>query len=101
MREAIAKSKSDRACGPSGVASEMLKVAGEPGVQWVTSIFNGVIREGKILTDWRKSWLVNVYKGKGDALACGSYREIKLLDQVMKILERVLEKKNKGKGHTG
>jgi hypothetical protein len=36
---------------------------------------------------------VNVYKGKGDALACGSYRGIKLLDQVMKILERVLEKR--------
>ena len=62
-------------------------------MQWVTSIFNGVIREGKIPADWRKSWLVNVYKGKGDALACGSYRGIKLLDQVMKILERVLEKR--------
>ena len=93
VREAIAKSKSDKASGPSGVVSEMLKAAGEPGVQWVTSIFNGVIREGKIPADWRKSWLVNVYKGKGDALACGSYRGIKLLDQVMKILERVLEKK--------
>ena len=40
-----------------------------------------------------KSWLVNVYKGKGDALASGFYRGIKLMDQVMKILERVLEKR--------
>ena len=32
----------------SGIVSEMLKAAREPGVQWVTSIFNGVIREGKI-----------------------------------------------------
>ena len=24
-----------------------------------------------------ESWLVNVYKGKGDALACGSYKGIK------------------------
>ena len=71
----------------------MLKATGESGVQWVTSIFNGVIREGKIPADWRKSWLVNVYKGKGDALACGSYRGIKLLEQVMKIIERVLEKR--------
>ena len=78
----------------------MLKAAGEPGVQWVTSIFNGVIKEGKIPTDWRKSWLVNVYKGKGDALACGSYRGITLLNQVMKILERVLEKRIRGKGVT-
>ena len=78
---------------PSGVVSEMLKAAAEPGVQFVTSIFNGVIRGGKIPADWRKSWLVNVYKGKGDALACGAYRRIKLLDQGDEKLERVLEKR--------
>ena len=32
-----------------------------------------------------------VYKGKGDTLVCGSYRTIKLLEQPMKVLERVLE----------
>jgi hypothetical protein len=37
--------------------------------------------------------MINVYKGKGDALECGSYRGIKLLDQVMKIFERVIERK--------
>ena len=35
----------------------------------------------------------SVYKGKGDALECGSYRGIKLLDQVMKVMERVIEKR--------
>ena len=41
-----------------------------------------------------KELVENVYKEeRGDALACGSYRWIKLLDQVMKILERVLEKR--------
>ena len=34
-----------------------------------------------------------MYKGKGDALECGSYRGIKLLDQVMKVMERVIEKR--------
>ena len=34
---------------------------------------------------------MNVYKGKGDALDSGSYRQIKLLEQVMKVYERVLE----------
>ena len=41
--------------------------------------------------DWDKSWIVNVHKGKGDALECGSYRGIKLLEHVMKVLERVIE----------
>ena len=49
------------------------------------------MREGKILKDWCTSWMVNVYKGKGDALECGSYRGIRLLENVMKILERVVE----------
>ena len=43
--------------------------------------------------DWRKSILVPVSKGKGDPLVCGSYRAIKLLEQPMKVLERVLEKR--------
>ena len=34
-----------------------------------------------------------VYKGKCDPLVCGSYRAIKLLEQPMKVLERVLEKR--------
>ena len=37
--------------------------------------------------------LVHVYKEKGDPLVCGSYRAIKLLEQPIKVLERVLEKR--------
>ena len=44
VKEAIAKLKNDKASGPSGVVSEMLKAAGESGMQWMMSIFNGVIR---------------------------------------------------------
>ena len=39
--------------------------------------------------------MVNVYKGKGDALACGSYRGIKLPEHAMKVLERVIEGKER------
>jgi len=49
------------------------------------------VKGSKIPEDWCKSWMVNVYKGKGDALECGSYRGIRLLEHVMKILERVVE----------
>ena len=37
------------------------------------------------------SLIVSLYKGKGDSLSRGNYRGLKLLDQVMKIIERVIE----------
>jgi hypothetical protein len=87
VNSAITRSKSGKAAGPPGVMSEMLKASGDVGVQWVTDLCNGIVWERVIPSDWRKSWMVSVYKGKGDALECGSYRGIKLLDHVMKIFE--------------
>ena len=43
---------------------------------------------GCIPSDWQESFIVNMYKGKGDALNRGSYRGLKLNEQVMK---RVME----------
>src|ERR1700757_990000 len=77
VRSALASSKSGKAAGPSEVVVEMLEASGEAGLQWVTDICNEVERSGKIPNDWRNSWIVSVYKGKGDALECGSYRGYK------------------------
>jgi hypothetical protein len=49
------------------------------------------VKEGKVPEDWSMSWIVSVYKGKGDAMDCGSYRGIKLLEHAMKVFERVIE----------
>ncbi|KAJ0456145.1 putative RNA-directed DNA polymerase [Helianthus annuus] len=40
---------------------------------------------------WRSSIVVPLYKNKGDAQCCGSYRGIKLLSYTMKLWERVIE----------
>ena len=37
------------------------------------------------------SHIINCFKGKGDPLVMGNYRGLKLLEHVMKILERVIE----------
>ena len=71
----------------------MLKAPGDDGTRWMTEVRDAVVRNGKIPKDWSRSWLVNVYKGKGDALACGSYRGIKLVEHAMKVLERVIERR--------
>src|SRR5208282_878816 len=93
VRVALAKTKVGKAAGPTGLVSEMLTASGETGVSWLTDLFNAIVKEGNIPADLKKSWMVSVYKGKGDALDCGSYRGIKLLDQVMKVFERVIERK--------
>ena len=63
------------------------------GLRWMTDLINNIVKEGCIPDDWRKCILIPVYKGKGDPLVCGSYRAIKLLEHLMKVLERVLEKR--------
>ena len=86
--------KMGKSAGPTGVVSEMIKAAGGFVSRWMTDLIN-IVKEGCIPDDWRKSILVPVYKGKGDPLVCGSYRAIKLLEQPMKVPERVLEKRNR------
>ena len=39
-------------------------------------------------TDWQDSSIVNLYKGKEGSLNRGNYRGLKLIEQVMKVLER-------------
>ena len=46
---------------------------------------------GEISKDLEESLILNLYKGKGEALDRGNYRGIKLTDQVMKLLDRVLD----------
>ena len=84
---AIGKMKLGEAVYPSSVVTDMLKAAGDEGTRWMTELCNAVFRDSKIPKDWSRSWLVNVYKGKGDALACGSYEEINLVEHSMKVLE--------------
>ena len=69
--------KSGKAMGPSGVVVEMFVAAGDVGVQWMVDLCNAIVQEGKVLDDWYTSWIVSVYKGKGDAMDCSSYRDIK------------------------
>ena len=37
--------------------------------------------------------MLSIHKGKGDVLDCGSRRGIKLIDHVIKVLERLVAKK--------
>jgi len=49
------------------------------------------VKEGCVPEDWKSSVILSIYKGKSDPMECGSYRGIKLLEHVMKVVERILE----------
>ena len=91
VRKAIKKMKIRKAAGPSGVAAEMIKASGEVGVDMITGLLNKIVRDGVVPAEWELSTIVNCYKGKGDALERGNYRGLKLTDQVLKVMERVVE----------
>ncbi|MCU7898061.1 MAG: hypothetical protein KZQ61_05230, partial [Candidatus Thiodiazotropha sp. (ex Lucinoma aequizonata)] len=91
ITKAISKMGLGKAAGPSGIIAEMLKPAGEAGAVEVRDLVEVIISEGRIPTDWQESYIVSLYKGKGDALTRGNYRGLKLIEQVMKVLERVVE----------
>ena len=91
ITKAITKMASGKAAGLSGIVAEMLKSVGEAGAEEVCDLVEIIISEGCIPTDWQESFIVNLYNGKGDALNKGNYRGLKLIEQVMKVLKRVVE----------
>ena len=91
ITKAISKMASGKAAGPSGIVAEMLKPVGEAGAIEVHDLIEDIISEGCIPTSWQESYIVNLYKDKGDALNRGNYRGLKI-EQVMKVLECVVER---------
>ena len=43
-------------------------------------------------SDWEIGVVINCFKGKGDAVERGNFRVLKLLDHLMKVFARVIEK---------
>ena len=69
----------------------MIRAGGDVAAEQIALLANAIIQEERIPDDWNLSYIINCYKGKGDALERGNYRGLKLLDQVLKVIERVLE----------
>ena len=91
VKKAISKMKSGKAAGPLGIVVEMIKAAADTGATMIRDLATAIICDGKVPTDWEQSFIVCLYKGKGDALDRGNYRGLKLTEQAMKILERIVD----------
>ncbi|KAL5193749.1 LINE-1 retrotransposable element ORF2 protein [Glycine soja] len=63
------------------------------GLEWLTKLFNEIMRSKRMPEEWRRSTLVPIYKNKGDIQNCANYRGIKLMSHTMKLWERVIERR--------
>ena len=66
-------------------------VDSEKAFEWILDLCNVIVKEGSIPEDWRSSVVLPIYKGKSGPMQCGSYRGIKLLEHVMKVVERIFK----------
>ena len=76
---------------PPGIVVEMIRAAGDMSTSMIRDLTAAIILDGKVHSDWEHSFIVCLYKGKGDTLERGNYRGLKLTEQVMKILERIVD----------
>ena len=93
VSDAIKKMKCRKTAEPSGIVAEKLKASYSVGLEVLAHLMKSVIAEGVVPADWRDSIIVNLYKGKGDALDRGNYKSLKPTDHVMKLVEHALERR--------
>ena len=84
---ALNKMKDDKAASVSGIVAEMLKAFGEVGLELFIELFNNIVKEEKVPSDWEMSVIINCFEGKGDAVEHGNFRGLKLMDHLMKVFE--------------
>ena len=91
VKKAISQMKAGKAPGPSGIGVEMIRAAGDMDASMIRDLAAAIIRDGKVPSDWEQSFIVCLYEGKGDAMERGNYHGLKLTEQVMKVLERIVD----------
>ena len=88
----VQKMKLGKTQGPSNIIAEMLKTSPYQCSQLIAVLINAIFKEGKVPDEWNNSYIVSLFKGKGSALDRGNYYRLKLTDQVLKVVERVIER---------
>ena len=91
VKNALRRMKKGKVVGPNELPVEVWKCMEETRIKFLTRMFNRLLMGEQMPEEWRRNVLIPIYKNKGDAQCCGSYREIKLMSHTMKVWERIIE----------
>ncbi|GFN92475.1 RNA-directed DNA polymerase (reverse transcriptase) domain containing protein [Plakobranchus ocellatus] len=81
-----------KAPGPDDITSDILLFGDEPGLKYLTSCFNEILKSRKIPACWEEAKIIIIYK-KGDPGDIKNYRPISLLSHSYKLFTRLLQKR--------
>ena len=92
VKKAISQIKAGKASGPSGIVVEMILAAGDTGASMTRDLTAAIIRDGKVPSEqFHCLPLQGLLWGVGGCTGMGNYHGLKLTEQVMKILERIVD----------
>ena len=91
VKKAISQMKVGKAPGTSGIVVEIIRAVGDISASMIHDQAAAIIPDGKVPSDWEQSFIVCLYKSKEDALIRGNYHGLKLTEQVMKVLKRIVD----------
>ena len=89
--EAIKKCKNSKALGPDGISPMMLKKLGPTAINYITDIYNDIIRTSITPPIWKTGRIIPLLKPGKPSDEGKSYRPVSLLSPLAKILEALLQ----------
>lgn len=79
--------KIGKAASPFQMVVEMQKFFSETSAILIYDLITSIIYNRRISSDWKKSIIITLYKGKNALVLKNNYRGLKLINQLMKMLE--------------
>ena len=75
--------------GPTEVYTEMIPASGDVGIPFLIELCHGILDRKGLPDDWSTSVVIPIFRGKGHIMNCGMHRGVRLLEDTMKIVEKI------------
>ena len=92
VREAITKTKMNKAPGNDGIPAEVYKYGGEELTQRLHQLITKCWLQRTVPQEFKDILILPIFKNKGDHHDCGNYRGISLLVIAGKIMAKIVQK---------
>ena len=92
LQSVIKNLKMIKAPGWDRVQNEHMKYGGQPLVQMLLHLYNGILITEYSPLSWKKGIIVPIFKGQGKSRSnIDHYRPVTLLPEIQKIYEKVIQ----------